>query len=75
MKYIDEFIQEAKDNDFSKCVSFSPSKIAIGRNVIWCPYLNEPVFLSIYEDSLDCPGCAHNYEATNHKFICCIKKP
>ena len=72
---LDEFMSEAAKNGLKESVSFFPSDIAIGRNVVWCPYLNEPAFLTIGNKGLDCPNCNGNYEPTSHTFICRILKP
>ena len=78
---LDDFIKEATsdENPGKGKISLFPSVTAIGRNVVWCPYLNEPAFLRIIEKDgrtlLDCENCNHNYEPTSHPFICRILKP
>lgn len=71
-----EFLEEALTTDNRSSVVFTASGVAIGRNVIWCPYLNEPAFLQIdhKNNKLDCPNCARNYEPSSHPFICRILK-
>lgn len=58
-----------------KSVSFTPEGF---RDVIWCPYLNEPAILeydTLKEGSPPkCPNC-ENYEPCSHQFICHIRKP
>ena len=50
------------------------------RDVIWCPFLNEPAILeyrTLKNGSRvpDCPNCNGNYEPETHEFICHIRKP
>jgi hypothetical protein len=49
------------------------------RDVIWCPYLNEPAILEYVDINgirqPDCPNCNRNYESSTHIFICHILKP
>jgi hypothetical protein len=53
-------------------VTFEPKGY---RDVIWCPYGNEPTFLSWGRDNLpQCDNCNGNWEAETHPFICHILK-
>ena len=55
-------------------VTFAPKGF---RDVIWCPYGNEPTFIS-YKPGTDeptCDQCNGNYEPENHPFIAHILKP
>lgn len=60
-------------------MSESVTYIAKGyRDVIWCPYLNEPAIIQ-YKTVGDkrvayCPNCDGNYEPETHEFICHIQK-
>ena len=54
----------------NECISFAPKGY---RDVIWCPYLNEPTFVEYTQEGyLECPNCNHNFEVATHKFICHI---
>jgi len=49
------------------------------RDVMWCPYLNEPAIIE-YRDKDGkkepyCPNCNGNFEPESHPFICHILKP
>ena len=57
---------------FPGMVSFEPKGY---RDVVWCPYLNEPAILVYENGEPDCPNCNHNYEPSTHIFICHIIKP
>jgi hypothetical protein len=43
------------------------------RDIMWCPYLNEPAILEYKEGKPWCPNC-ENFEAETHEFIGHIKK-
>lgn len=47
------------------------------RDVIWCPYMNEPAFLEYSHNGKTsrCPNCDGNYEEDTHPFICHVLKP
>ena len=45
------------------------------RDVIWCPYANEPTFLKYVNNEPDCDMCNKNYEEETHPYICTIRKP
>lgn len=45
------------------------------RDVIWCPYANEPAFLEYHHETPWCPECNGNYEPETHEFIVHILKP
>ena len=45
------------------------------RDLMWCPYLNEPAFVRWTEDGADCPNCHGNFEAETHVFIGHVEKP
>ena len=47
------------------------------RDIIWCPYSNEPEFLGQTVDGTKphCPGCNGNYEESTHPFVVHIGKP
>lgn len=53
-------------------VTFEPTGY---RDVIWCPYLNEPAIIQYKNGEPDCPNCPGNYEPETHEFICHILKP
>ncbi len=60
---------EAKQN----CIGYEPKGY---RDIVWCPYGNEPSFLGVDEDgNTDCRACSGNYEEETHPFICHIIKP
>lgn len=44
------------------------------RDVIWCPYLNEPAIIEYKDGKPDCHNCDGNYEPETHEFICHIEK-
>jgi hypothetical protein len=44
------------------------------RDVMWCPYLNEPAILEWRKDKPHCPNCNGNFEPETHPFICHIQK-
>jgi hypothetical protein len=53
-----------------------PSFVPKGmRDVMWCPYMNEPMILEYKGDAPTCPGCGDSFEASTHAFICHINKP
>jgi hypothetical protein len=66
-----ELIDYPKQEGRPDSVSFKPRGF---RDVIWCPYLNEPAFLTYDDVRLDCPNCNHNFEVASHPFICHISK-
>ena len=47
------------------------------RDIIWCPYSNEPEFLGQTVDGTKphCPGCNGNYEESTHQFVVHVGKP
>lgn len=45
------------------------------RDLMWCPYLNEPAILEYRNDVPSCPNCNGNFEAATHVFMGHIKKP
>lgn len=56
-------------------VSFEPKGY---RDVVWCPYGNEPAIIGSYgesEKSINCPECNGNFEYSTHPFICHLGKP
>jgi len=44
------------------------------RDVMWCPYANEPTFLAYVDGKPTCLECDGNFEFETHEFICHIKK-
>ncbi len=46
------------------------------RDVLWCPYLNEPWIMeyNVKTKEVSCPNCDGNYEPSTHPFICHINK-
>lgn len=44
------------------------------RDVMWCPYINEPAIIEYRDGKPYCPLCNGNFEASTHEFICHIKK-
>lgn len=44
------------------------------RDVMWCPYLNEPAILEWRKNKPHCPNCDGNFEPQTHPFICHIQK-
>lgn len=44
------------------------------RDVMWCPYANEPAFLIWKDDEPACSECS-NFEFMTHEFIAHVKKP
>lgn len=44
------------------------------RDVMWCPYLNEPAILEWRDNKPHCPNCEGNFEPQTHPFICNIQK-
>lgn len=55
-----------------RAVTFTPRGY---RDVVWCPYLNEPAILQFKNGKPDCPNCNGNYEPGSHMFICNVRKP
>ena len=46
------------------------------RDLMWCPYSNEPIILSYDKDFRpNCTGCKGNFEASTHWFLGHVKKP
>lgn len=45
------------------------------RDLMWCPYLNEPAILEYKDDRPHCPNCNGNFEASSHAFMGHIFKP
>ena len=45
------------------------------RDLMWCPYLNEPAILEYSNNKPTCPNCRGNFEASTHAFLGHIKKP
>lgn len=45
------------------------------RDLMWCPYLNEPTILEYREGEPYCGCCDGNFEAETHEFIAHIKQP
>lgn len=49
------------------------------RDVVWCPYLNEPAFIEYVtlDDGERGPHCQNceSYKPETHQFICHILKP
>lgn len=52
-------------------VSFHPKGY---RDVMWCPYLNEPAILEWRDGKPHCPNCNGHFEGATHLFICHIEK-
>lgn len=44
------------------------------RDLMWCPYLNEPAIIEWDGDNPVCPNCK-NFEAATHTFMGHISKP
>lgn len=66
-------VYTAQRERYIGCVSDIPSGF---RDVVWCPYANEPTFLVSDEDgNPDCPLCAKNFEPETHPFILHVLKP
>ena len=59
----------------------SPSKPILSdtpkgfRDLMWCPYLNEPVILEYKDENPTCPSCKGSFEASTHWFLGHILKP
>ncbi len=45
------------------------------RDLMWCPYLNEPAILEYEDGAPHCPNCNGNFEAETHVFMGHIHKP
>lgn len=45
------------------------------RDLMWCPYLNEPAILEWKDNKPHCPNCDGNFEAVTHTFLGHILKP
>jgi hypothetical protein len=45
------------------------------RDLMWCPYLNEPAILEWRNELPHCPNCDGNFEASTHAFIGHVGKP
>lgn len=54
------------------CLSKEPKGY---RDLIWCPYGNEPAVLEYVDGKPYCPNCLNNFEAMTHGFIAHIKEP
>lgn len=58
------------------CTSLVPKGF---RDIMWCPYINEPMILEWRGDEPYCSGCGNDktssFEPESHVFICHILKP
>lgn len=45
------------------------------RDLMWCPYLNEPAIIKYKDGKPDCPNCDGSFEAETHLFMGHIRKP
>jgi hypothetical protein len=45
------------------------------RDLMWCPYINEPAIIEYRDDRPHCVNCDGNFEASTHPFMGHIPKP
>lgn len=74
-EYCKEVYEKQIEDGFPS--KFSANTVPSGyRDVVWCPYANEPTFLTPgKKGGVDCPMCNENFEPETHAFLLHILKP